>query len=527
MASSAKIAQLSVQLEALLNVDVVSTRPISKSKFVEGLRCPKSLYLLVHHPELAVKTDDPIAAQGITVGLLAQDAFPGGVSAAGTLFDASSSKVVSETKRLMADPNINVIYEAAFEADGVKIRTDILIRDDDGWVLIEVKASNEIKPRYIDDISLQGYIVRRSGVKLSRMVLMHLNKDYVYAGGRQDLGGLFVLVPEGPAWQAQPDSWVKANLNQQFAILGQNEPPAVDCGGQCKKDGLECGFYDHCHESLPQDNVAYTPISSSNKWSKIAKLRAAGVASIQGIDPTTGFTPIEQGRVERAQAAFKADGPIVNDEIAGELAGLRFPLGFLDFESISHAIPQVVGTSPWEVVPMQFSLHWIEEAGAPLQHSEFLAEADGTDPRVPFIEALLTACEPLSKIVVYSPFESVQIKHLAKAFPEYAERLLALVPKLWDLCETVKNCVYHPAFAGSYSIKNVLPALVPGMNYDGLAIANGMDVFPAWEKLRLDRNLTFEERSQIRTDLLVYCCQDTLAMVRVLEVLVGRRGVDR
>ncbi len=215
---------------------------------------------------------------------------------------------------------------------------------------------------------------------------------------------------------------------------------------------------------------------------------------------------------------------MVNDELAGELAKLQFPLGFLDFETVAYAIPQVVGTSPWESVPMQLSLHWIEEAGASLQHAEFLAEANSTDPRVPFIDALLAACEPLSTIIVYSPFESVQIKHMAAAFPQYAERLLALVPKLWDLCKAVQDHAFHPAFKGSYSIKTVLPALVPEMTYEGLAIGNGMEVFPAWENLRLDKELTDENRQFIRKNLLEYCAVDSVAMFRVLEVLTRLGG---
>ena len=55
--------------------------------------------------------------------------------------------------------------------------------------------------------------------------------------------------------------------------------------------------------------------------------------------------------------------------------------------------------------------------------------------------------------------------------------------RLWDLLPVVRNHVYHPRFAGSFSLKDVLPALVPEMTYGGMEIANGQDAGLAWESL--------------------------------------------
>jgi hypothetical protein len=86
------------------------------------------------------------------------------------------------------------------------------------------------------------------------------------------------------------------------------------------------------------------------------------------------------------------------------------------------------------------------------------------------------------------------------------------------LLPAVRNHVYHPAFAGSYSLKAVLPALVPEMTYEGMAVANGQDAGLAWESL-LRENLDAAERDTTRKALLDYCGQDTLALVRLLEKL--------
>ena len=102
--------------------------------------------------------------------------------------------------------------------------------------------------------------------------------------------------------------------------------------------------------------------------------------------------------------------------------------------------------------------------------------------------------------------------------PEFAGRIKKIQRRLWDLLPVVRNHVYHPKFAGSYSIKNALPALVPGMTYEGMEVTNGQDAGLAWERL-IRGSLDQAERERIRKALLAYCGQDTLAMIRLVERL--------
>jgi hypothetical protein len=94
----------------------------------------------------------------------------------------------------------------------------------------------------------------------------------------------------------------------------------------------------------------------------------------------------------------------------------------------------------------------------------------------------------------------------------------AIQSRLFDLLPVVREHVYHPAFAGSYSIKSVLPALVPEMTYDGMEVANGQAAGGAWESL-VRGEVGCDERDRLRKALLDYCGQDTLAMVRLLDRL--------
>jgi hypothetical protein len=121
-------------------------------------------------------------------------------------------------------------------------------------------------------------------------------------------------------------------------------------------------------------------------------------------------------------------------------------------------------------------------------------------------------------VVYYQPFESQRLSELAAWLPEFSGRIRKIQRRLCDLLPAVRNHVYHLKFAGSYSIKNMLPALVPGMTYEGMEVAAGMDAGLAWESL-IRGGLDQKERDRIRKALLQYCGQDTLAMVRLLERL--------
>src|ERR1019366_2599188 len=190
----------------------------------------------------------------------------------------------------------------------------------------------------------------------------------------------------------------------------------------------------------------------------------------------------------------------------------------MDFETVNPAIPRFAGMRPYDQLPFQWSLHVQREPGAEPEHHEFLA-TDGADPRREFIATLCAALGGSGSIVVYNQqFESQRLSELAAWLPEFAGRIEKIQRRLWDLLHVVRNHVYHPAFAGSFSLKTVLPALVPDMTYEGMLVAGGQDAGLAWESL-IRGGLGRDEHQRVRKALLDYCGQDTLALVRLLEKL--------
>ena len=202
------------------------------------------------------------------------------------------------------------------------------------------------------------------------------------------------------------------------------------------------------------------------------------------------------------------------------MRGLSYPLAYLDFETINPAIPLFDNSRPYQQITFQYSLHWQQQPGGELTHKEFLAETDG-DPRIPFIEQLISDLKGSGDIVVYNKaFEETRLKEIARDFPEYAPAIEKILERIVDLMVIFSSKDYYtPEMKGSYSIKKVLPALVPGFGYDGLDIAEGGTASNAFASLYKEKDP--ERIAKVRTDLLAYCKMDTLAMVKIMEVLIN------
>lgn len=482
---------------------------LSKTRFVAGCQCLKRLYLQVHEPELAAEPEDAVRAiieQGREVGLLARKLFPGGVEVHGGNLD----QAIRTTRELIANPEVSAIFEGAFEHKGVLVRVDILHRRGDGrWRLIEVKSTTDVKDHHVDDVAIQHRVVSRSGIKLATSCLAHVSREYVYEDGPIDVHRFFKIRNlTRRVKKLQPK--LPAELRSQFRVLQMDEAPRIPAGPQCNYP-VTCEFFSHCNPPLPDDHVLKLPRIHT---SEVAKLVALGIQSIHNIPENYPLT----ARLRRACTSVQTGTPWSSPELKEELGMLRYPIYFADFETVSPAIPRFAGMRPYDHIPFQWSVHVQRESGAAPEHLEFLA-SDTTDPRPAFVSKLCDVLGDRGSIVVYhQQFESLRLSELASWLPEFSLRIEKIQRRLWDLLPVIRNHIYHPAFGGSYSLKSVLPALVPEMTYEGMEVADGQAAGLAWESLIRG---TGDEAAceHLRKALLDYCEQDTLAMVRLVERL--------
>jgi predicted RecB family nuclease len=485
------------------------TIKLSKSKFMAGRQCLKRLHMIIHAPELAAQPDESdqaIIEQGREVGLLARQMFPGGVA----VESKSREEAIRATQELIGNRDATAIFEGAFESQNVFVRVDILHRRQDRrWRLIEVKSTTEVKDHHLEDVAIQHRVVTRSGVDLAASCLAHVSRDYVYEGGPIDASRFFKirnLTRQVERLQAE----LTVQLRSEFRVLAMPEAPNIPAGRQCS-DPFTCEFFDHCNPPIPDDHILRLPRIHA---STVAKLAALGVQSIHEIPEHYPLT----GRLRRACASVQIGEPWYSPEIGEELGKLKYPLYFADFETVNPALPRFAGMRPYDQIPFQWSVHVQRQPGAPHEHFEFLA-SDKSDPRTAFISTLCDALGDRGSIVVYhQQFESQRLFDLASWLPEFSRRIDKIQQRLWDLLPIIRDHVYHPAFAGSYSLKSVLPALVPEMTYDGMEVGDGKEAGLAWESL-LRGSMDEADRERVRTALLNYCCQDTFGMVELLEAI--------
>ena len=482
---------------------------LSKSRFQTGLQCPKALWLSTNARELAdpiSETQQHIFDTGTAVGELARERFGGGVLVAEDY--TQSGQALETTRRLLEDPP-EVIFEAALEYGGVFVRPDALVRvGGDLWDLYEVKSSTKVKPENITDVAIQTWVLEGAGLKIRRAYLMHLDNTYVYGGVSYDLQRLFVaedVTDETRAYVAE----VPARVEEMLAILQQAEPPAVPIGKHCDSP-YTCAFYAHCHAFLPSNPVTQLPRISA---SLLDSLVADGIFAVQDV-------PLDYPNLSRQQREVcelvRSGEPRIVGDVKRSLAGLAYPIHFLDFETFMSALPLYAGTHAWQTIPFQWSDHVLLENGD-LEHVEFLYEGGG-DPRRSFVEGLLDALGEQGSVVVYSAFENSRLNELAGAFPEHAAAIAAVQVRIFDLLQVVRAHVRHPECLGSSSIKVVLPALVDDLSYEGLDITDGSLASMRYLQTRTGA-ISPAECQAVYADLRAYCGTDTLAMVRLLEVL--------
>jgi hypothetical protein len=483
---------------------------LSKSTFVRGCQCLKSLYLYKNHYSLR----DPISPaqqalfkRGNDVGILARDIFPGGMDAS-PKDPFSYSESIAKTRQLIAN-GTEVIYEASFIFDGVMCAIDILVKKDGKWFAYEVKSSAKVSGTYIVDAALQYYVITNSGLSLANICIINLNTEYVKQGSLE----LRKLFKSHSIFEdvIKKQDFVRNKIAEAKQILSGGVVPEINIGKHCFEP-YGCDFFGHCWKPLPADSVF--EIAGMQK-AKLFEMYQSGITTIADVPEDFPLRAPQKLQVD----FFKKDEPFIDiPAIQKFTKKLKYPLYFMDFETFMPAVPVFDGTSPFQHLPFQYSLHYKNEPGGNLIHKGFLAET-GKNPCRSFIENLLKDTEAPGDILVYNlAFEKGVLKKLKKMFPELADEIQERIARMKDLMVPFeKHLYYHPKMKGSHSIKNVLPALVPELSYNNLEINNGNSASTAFEQLQFEHDLM--KIAEIREGLEAYCKMDTLAMVKILEVL--------
>ena len=352
--------------------------------------------------------------------------------------------------------------------------------------------------------------MQHAAYRLSKCSVLHAN----HGGSWPDVASIFTLVDvtkEVDDWY--PDVEPALETMRPLMVKGSVAPEARPL---FSKSCLDCPFKETvCWKDI-EDFTIYEVINAS----KLPILEAAGVLYIkevprEAIEHT--LNKKDRANVERIQQQ-RVD--IDHEVIQSKLDELVYPIYFLDFESIATPVPLFDTIAPWKQLAFQYSLHILHEDGR-LEHREYL-HREASDPSEAVAKRLCEDIGDVGSIVVYfANMERGVINALRNQFPEYESALKSMTERLWDLHPIFEKHYRHWKFGSKSSIKVVLPTLVPALSYKDLEVQEGGAASLGWLRMIESGDDTFKE--SIAKDLLDYGGLDTLAMVRLLEKIRGKR----
>ncbi len=476
---------------------------LTKSKYLNGLQCPKLLWTVINDKESIPEVDAATQHkfdQGNLINEYSRKWFPDGIQ----LSEDDYRGNLEKTKELLKERK--PLFEPGFQVGNLYARADILVPvGEDEWDIIEVKSSTQVKEINIHDVAFQKYVYTKFGLKIRDCYLMFINNEYVRQG---EIDPKQLLKTEKIS--AEVDKFIKdIRIDKMFEIIALEKCPEVKIGPHCS-DPYACALTDTCWAFLPEHNIFNLYYGGKKSWS----LFDSDILDIKDIP--ADFKLSSKQEIQKDCVVSGKD--YVDKEGLGMfLSSLEYPIYYLDFETINPAVPLFDSVRPYQQIPFQFSLH-IEQEDGSLEHHEFLFVEKG-DPRPTFLEALKKVLGDSGTILAFNQsFEIGRLRECAEVFPEYKQWYDELLPRFVDLITPFKDFLWHsPKQNGSNSIKAVLPAIT-GKGYDELEIGDGGTASRAYLEMMYS---DLSDKEKIRVNLLKYCGLDTEGMVWVVKELRG------
>jgi len=401
-----------------------------------------------------------------------------------------------------------LLWQKSFSHQNYALRADALVYKPhtDSYDLYEIKSGTGIDRENYFDIAYQ-YVILSETVNMDRLFILHLNKEFVL-DGELDIEQLFVAEDVAEKALELADQ-VKAALPLALQTMWA---ASIDGIQHCYKP-RSCPCPSLCHPDLPDYSIYDIPYIRENKKIQLLDLGIHDIKDVPADFPLNDKQRliIEVARTNKEHINLKA--------IQGEFQRFVYPLYFLDYETCLIAIPRFNGYHPQQQVVFQYSLHKMESLDAQVIHTEHLSVKQD-DPSISLLRQLRGDIDNTGTIFAWNKsFEMSRHKELSSIHPKYADFLLDLNERIYDLADFVKNGLYlHPHFKGSWSIKNVLPVMVPELSYADMQIGAGDQAMIAWWDM-VTGNLPTDEVDKTKGALLKYCELDTWAMVRIWQTI--------
>lgn len=439
---------------------------LSKSTYIKGLQCEKALYMQKKHPYLRDRLSIEQRAKfqrGTDVGVLAHDYFPGGLD----MSPASPSqfpKKVEETWNNLSNPDVKVMYEAVFQHNDTLIMLDMLVRDGEQWIAVEVKSSLRLSDTYYNDAALQYYVLHGCNVPLTDFKLMYLNADYV-KDGAIDVRQLFKLESVMDFVRERED-FVSKNVERLKNVVALPHSPLVNIGIQCNNP-YPCDFQGHCWKHVPKNSFLFTTALDDET---LFQNYFNGVSSNEKMLRKIAPDSLESHQID----ALETNSYYIDYKTLFSLSPQPKPKSVAYLNLLLHrpAVPEIDGTKPYEELILAFALQGEHEPETDMDSMPHIGtRTDDMPPTGCFVwdcfedysrwkEAIPLLIEKLSHyelIVCFTPqnLTTTLLRHEIINNREVGYKVF----NLFDVLQQAD--FYHPATKRGLTLQHLSEALFP------------------------------------------------------------------
>lgn len=483
---------------------------ISKSSYIRGLQCIKSLYLNFFHKKYNIEQDELDIKKfdiGHNIGKLAQELFPGGKNCGYEL--TRNTKISCLMTKSLIKNNEKIIYEAAFQYKGLLCFADIMVRENNKWNIYEVKSSTEIKDYQINDVSFQYYVISKF-TKINDIYIIYINNNYIREG-KLELNKFFKI--ESVKDKVLDLQNIVAYKSEEFKMVTEQESiPEINIGNHCKVP-FECDFIGYCWKDIPVYSVI---LDTKSFHKKIYTLCHEGIIKLNDVPK---YYDLTYDITVEVKSFSNNKNSIDTYDINKFMKKINYPIYFMDLQSYQKAIPEFDNSRPYQQIPFQYSLYYKETKESKIKCINNYLDKSYNDPREELIKCLIKDTNNNGIILVYNaPFVKGILKMLSIDIPKYKNEINNILERLTDIMEPFTNNTNDDSsMQNYYYLKNVLPALYFDSNYENLKIQDRTSAGEEYLKLR-ELNDT-NQIKEICENLIAYCSRNALGLGIILEEL--------
>jgi hypothetical protein len=487
---------------------------ISKTDYILWRACAKNAWLRIHKPDVYYSTElteyeQSVMEMGIEVERMARGLFPDG-----TIVTGSQTDALQETHSMIAS-KAPTLFQPVFEREECLAVVDVLRCElgTNDWSIYEVKSATKVKEEHVYDLAFQVALLRKHGINLKRAFLILLNPGYV----RQhdlDIQKLFNTI-DLTANVDDISETVSGEMHEARNYLLSESEPHGPCSCIYKGRSRHCSTFHYSNPGVPDYGIHdIARIGSSPK--RLKELVDAGIFVLEDIPNDLKLT---KGQSNQLRAYRTGETIVEKEAIAKELGELTFPLHFIDYETFASALPLFNEYSPYDQIPLQYSVHIVGSPDEEPIHRDFL-HVGRSDPTGSFLDSIREHVGSFGSVIAWNKaFECHVNDTIARRFLAAREYVIELNDRFYDLMDIFsKQYFVHRDLLGSVSIKKVLPVLAPKLSYSNLGIQDGAMASLTWSRM-IAGEIDEQECARLRANLRDYCALDSYGMYAIWRAL--------